>query len=380
MTGRLKKIVDNEHSIFSDNKLGNIYIGTSHEFSQELINKEFKYELFERYSSDTVIFNNKGKWKLIDLYIQERNGKNISYLFKSNNNNKIIDVTISQNSYLNDRKYGDNFDLELMKSYKIMEWLGSKDNEFQEVTMLLYYDNSMKIKMKNGEIATMTNRGNDIIPQSYLGKKIYVKLLPKYMADNILIYNPPINFNEKTLKIAEELSIINFTYDITKRKFTDKENIYCVLTDSIVNDINISEKVGLKYLHLNYIKEIEKNNDGEYLLEGITHLDKLKIYIFKKDNKLFSAIIENSPHFQTLIGKNFDFKLCTLKLISNITASDTGKYVFLSIINNKYLFGNLENGKKIHYLLEDSRTPTDSNIGRRFHFSEMSILYSPNFV
>ena len=371
-TGILKKIVDEAHVIIQDDILNNIYVANLYKFSNNLQGKLFEYNLIERYSPIEIIENKFGSWKLINIMTIFEEDLNPTFNFFINiNTKKIIEVTLQNNTFLNNLKLGLKYDLILLRSFKLIEWVPVFENNYEKVTVINFDGKYAIAKTHLNEKIKICNNNEIKINYNYLGKEIYVKIIPKFFSNIINIKNNGYFYKSITCKIGN-VRYANFSNKSFQIRMCDEK---CVLIDTLMNDSNLSNEITFKYIPIVYTREIIKSEKGKWKLLSVIDIKDFKIYVFELKNFLYGVIIKDDPQIESLIGENFSLVYDTLKIIFNIYQKDDAEYVFESIIDNKYVFRNFTNNKYIYCFLSGLKTPSESNVGKRFNLEESSIYY-----
>ena len=374
--GILKKIVDNNHVIFHDEKLGDIYFGNLYKFNNNLIGNTFNYEIVERYNTGNIELSKSGEWELIDMLDLFSSDDKTAYYFK-NKNNKIISITLHK-ILLNEGKLGDYFNLELYKSYKIINWYPIKTEGFIPVIITqIITEGPIVAKTESNELISLyvcKAEGETQLDTKFIGKKIYIKYIPKYLTKIITATDNVKNvYTKEHLTIGQLKTLSNFQIN-TKFYQTRMCNDKLYFTQCKICGINVSEKIIAKTIEIKFTREIAKNKNGKYLLSGIINFGNFNLYVLMSNNISNAILIEGNPNLSGLVGNNFDFNILDLKIVSEITQSDTGKFLFKAIVDKKFIFEDI-NHNIVYTLLMNTDTPAESNVGKSFDLKLIPFLH-----
>uniref|UniRef100_A0A6C0AF69 Uncharacterized protein n=1 Tax=viral metagenome TaxID=1070528 RepID=A0A6C0AF69_9ZZZZ len=366
--GILKKIVDSEHVIFNDFSLGDIYVGNKNIFFDNLIGQHFQYNLYERFELNEIFKNKNGEWKLINFL---KLNDNTSYFLKNNINLKIIELTLPNNGSLNNKKLGDNFDVNMIKCYKMFEWFPQYEDGFEEITILNFLGNHIKAKNKNNNLILICFFDQNKIPNSYLGQKVYVNIIPKFLST--VIIKSKEQFLYKSLKYYIENRLKSeVTNDFLQiRNSEDK----CIIFNSLLNDINLSDSILLNYIPVFFTSHVVYDKKGKWTLLSIINFDLFNIHIFELKGELYGMNISHNINLKSLIGNKFSVIYNSFKLINSIHESEDGQYIFKSIIHGKYVFEDRKTSKQFFAILSELKTPAESNVGKKFNLDTKKIIY-----
>lgn len=365
-SGILKQIANEDHVIFNDEKLGDIYVGALYSFSQNIVGQSFSYDIIERFSAGNIEVTKSGEWKLIDIIELMNSDSRTTYFFKHRKDERIINVTFYKVPRLNEGKLGDFFNITLYKSFKVIIWYPIKTDNFIPVTIVqILHGDVVLAKTDNDELVSFSITKDHKFADDFLGKKIYVQYMPKYIAKLISSANDISKvYNKEQLQVRELITLSNFPID-SKFFQTRICGSKLFLTSSEIWDINLSTTINVKTIDIYFTREVKKAQNGKYKLSGIINLNTFNLYIFVFDKHCYAVLVERNPKLSGLIGENFDFDILDLKIVNEIVQSDQGKYTFKSIIDNKYIFED-ENKLLVYTLLRNTDTPADSNVGKKF--------------
>lgn len=375
---KLIKIYNPTHLIFETDIL--LYIGTRNLINYNFVGENFYLnKIFKRYLVLKYKNNCNGLWNLINISISISENSPFFYFFKNNITNEIIQTT--DKILLDEGLLFANYDLELIETFKTIQWtpdLNTKDLcNYIKVKILNIYDGGYLGTLNNNVLINIRSLN---LPNYYIGKEIFIELLPKYLSLNIFIKtNNIINNNYyKNLTIGNKITPSNL--DITKtlsiRFYTDNNLKIAGISQSFITDINIGSSYTYKINKLYVTRFAILNDNSNFTLISIVNYIELLIYLFEDNiGNIYYYLIETNPDLSFLLGRKFDIDSKILFLGSDISFNNNGKYEFISVIDNIYNFKNINNNEINSFLINNQSTPTESNIGKIFDMNIFKIYF-----
>ena len=165
--------------------------------------------------TEYIKLNPNGNYKLIFIYNSIPNKKKYNY-FKDLINNKIIEITTEFN--INNFEYGDNYDLNLYKEYRGLNWkydiIENKQSNLTKVILLKKREeNIFNCQTENGNIIDVRMRKKIVIPDFLIGKSILVEKYPKFLGE---VYEDNMKLIKLNFKLNETPIINNL--DISRQE------------------------------------------------------------------------------------------------------------------------------------------------------------------
>ena len=369
-------MVDENHSIFELENKEKVYVGYRNLLSEKSIGKNFNLNLIERFNANYIKVNPSGNYKFICNEKSIPNKKNLNY-FKDLINNKMIEITTEFN--INNLQYGNNYDLNLYKEYKGLNWkYDIVENQQPNLTKIVLLnkkdDNVFDCKTENGNIIIRVQKRFEI-SNSLIGKSILVEKYPKFLAE---VYTDTLNPINLDFILNETPIINNLDISLKKKIINIYNNNFLLLTKITLNNTNLDKKLNSNFFKVYITNNYHLNKNGNYKLIQILNCYDNNVYFFNHTDYTVALLIANNPNLRDYIGETFNLNINKLTLVQEIKENENGKFRFLSIKDNKYIFRDIENNSTIVCLLQNSKTPSESNVGKKFNLKYIDTLFSEN--
>jgi hypothetical protein len=367
------------------------YVNFLNKINYQSIGDIFNIEVFKRYKCLEFKENKNGLWQLINIRLSYRKDpyNNYYYFFKNNESSEIIIVI--DKTFLNNGLFFTNFDLSLLKEYKLINWTpyiqnSSTQCNYQKIKLIknnsVDYMDRYYAELENKTIIEINGK-NIQFPDYYIGQEILAEILPLYQSiDNSILfkYNIP-NFYRSDLIIGENINISNINntiFSIRSYNTLDNQQI-AGISDFFISNCNLGKKYNCILNKLFISRKTVLNEKSDYTLVSILDYNGNLLYSFQdSSNYLYIYLIENNPDLSLFLGKKFELDNQNLFLGSDISHNETGNWEFISVIDYIYNFKNISNGTNQSFLINNQETPVSNDIGKKFNLNATDIFFITN--
>jgi hypothetical protein len=380
VSGTILCIIDETHILFETTTGDKLWVAVLTSFKYGNLGQFLTLDIIERYEIQSIVKNENGRYKLIDISNTIEGTPVLTFIDKKNN------ATISGHMPNNLKtilyetfQVGSFFDLSLIDCYKGINNApnlpGNKNSSNEEVLLLNFTQERHYLALYQGKTISLSCSDDE---KQYLGSSFLSNVYRKYFAINISPNKKIINLPIGIFTFLNSTSKSN--YMIVKDR-NDSKYAYINRRGVTIPDNNQNLQLALNFAHVNFASSdsLSQDKNGRYQLLYINKFNDTKNYYFFKDetSNIFAVnfYLENNNEIITNIGSFYNFNFLQKYYLLNGESTDNtiNSYLLETILPDNLLIFSKNNQKYIvkNQLIEVSPSKT----GNYYNLNFIPIIY-----